>query len=56
MRILRTSDVYLPLGDMRADKNVLQRDNHPGFSVLGRLKPGVTLKQAAPISTTSRAN
>ncbi len=31
---------------MRADKNTLQRDNHPGFSALGRLKPGVTLKQA----------
>ncbi len=46
MRVLRTSDVYIPLGEMRTDKNVLQRDNHPGFSVLGRLKPGVTLKQA----------
>lgn len=46
MRIMRTSDVYLPLGDVRADKNTLQRDNHPGFSVLGRLKPGVTLQQA----------
>ena len=46
MRIMRAGDVYLPLGDMRADKNNLQRDNHPGFSVLGRLKQGVTLKQA----------
>ncbi|HEY3662301.1 MAG TPA: ABC transporter permease [Chthoniobacterales bacterium] len=46
MRVFRTSDVYIPLGDMRADKNNLQRDNHPGFSVLGRLKPGVTLPQA----------
>jgi putative ABC transport system permease protein len=46
MRVMRTSQVYLPLGDMRAEKGVLQRDNHPGFSVLGRLKPGVTLQQA----------
>lgn len=46
MRVFRTSDVYIPLGEMRADKGILQRDNHPGFSVLGRLKPGVTLRQA----------
>ena len=42
MRVMQATDVYLPLGELRADKNVLQRDNHPGFSVLGRLKPGVT--------------
>ena len=46
MRVIRTAQIYLPLGDLRADKNVLQRDNHPGFSTLGRLKPGVTLPQA----------
>jgi len=46
MRIIRTSDVYLPLGDLRAEKNNLQRDNHPGFSALGRLRPNVPLKQA----------
>ncbi len=46
MRVMRTAPVYLPLGEMRADKSVLQRDNHPGFSVLGRLQPGVTLQQA----------
>jgi putative ABC transport system permease protein len=46
MRVIRSAQVYLPLGDLRADKNVVQRDNHPGFSVLGRLKPGMTLKQA----------
>ena len=46
MRIFRRSDVYLPFGDMRAEQSVLQRDNHPGFSVLGRLRPGVTLQQA----------
>ncbi len=46
MQIMRKAQVYLPLGDLRADKNVLQRDNHPGFSGLGRLKDGVNLKQA----------
>ena len=46
MQVIREAQVYLPLGDLRADKNVLQRDNHPGFSALGRLKPGVTLQQA----------
>ncbi len=45
MQLMRKAQVYLPLGDLRADKSVLQRDNHPGFSALGRLKPGVTLKQ-----------
>ena len=46
MRVMRTAEVYLPLGDLRAEKNVLQRDNHPGFSALGRLKQGVSLTQA----------
>ena len=46
MRVLREADVYVPFGDLRADKGILQRENHPGFSVLGRLKPGVTLEQA----------
>ena len=32
MRVMRKAQVYLPLGDLRADKNILQRDNHPGFS------------------------
>ncbi len=46
MRVMRATEVYVPFGDLRAEKNVLQRDNHPGFSSLGRLKPGVSLKQA----------
>ena len=46
MRVLRNAEVFLPLGNLRAEKGVLERDNHPGFSVLGRLKPGVTLMQA----------
>jgi putative ABC transport system permease protein len=42
----RLSQIYLPLDDLRAEKGVLSRGNHPGFSSLGRLKPGVTLEQA----------
>ncbi len=39
MRVMRATEVYIPLGDLRADKSTVQRDNHPGFSSLGRLKP-----------------
>jgi len=46
MQLVPKAQVYLPLGDLRAAKGVLQRDNHPGFSALGRLRPGVTLTQA----------
>jgi putative ABC transport system permease protein len=46
MRLTRSAQVFLPLGELRADKNVLQRGNHPGFSAIGRLKPGVSLEKA----------
>ena len=46
IKIPRTSEVYIPLDDLRAEKGVLNRGNH-NFSALGRLKPGVTLPQAA---------
>ena len=46
MQLMRTAQVYMPLGDMRKEKNVLERDNHPGFSAIGRLKDGVALAQA----------
>jgi len=42
----RLAEIYIPLDDLRIAENVLQRDNHPGFAALGRLKPGVTLEQA----------
>lgn len=47
LRYPRLSEIYIPLGDIRKQENVLQRGNHPGFSALGRLKPGVTLEQAS---------
>jgi putative ABC transport system permease protein len=46
MRVVRKAEVFVPLGNLRVEKGVLQRDNHPGFSAIGRLKPGVTLSQA----------
>ena len=46
IKVPRASQVYIPLEDLRADKDYLNRDNHPGFSAIGRLKPGVTLTQA----------
>ena len=42
----RLVDVVVPLGELRKEPGVLNRSNHPGFSTIGRLKPGVTLAQA----------
>jgi putative ABC transport system permease protein len=46
LRFPRLAEVWIPLADTRKDEGVLRRGNHPGFSALGRLKPGVTLTQA----------
>ncbi|MBV9007898.1 MAG: ABC transporter permease [Verrucomicrobia bacterium] len=46
VKLPRRAEVYIPLEDLRADKDYLNRANHPGLSVLGRLKPGITLEQA----------
>src|SRR5262245_19491325 len=46
IQLARKAQVYIPLEDLRADKDYLDRANHPGFSALGRLKPNVTLAQA----------
>ncbi len=42
----RLSQIWVPLSDLRKDDGVIRRGNHPGFSCLGRLKPGVSLQQA----------
>ncbi len=47
VRLPRAAEIYLPLDDLKLDAGVLRRDNHPAFSVLGRLKPGVTLDEAS---------
>lgn len=36
-------DILIPLGDERAKENVLSRGNHPGFSMLARMKPRTEL-------------
>lgn len=46
VQLARKAQVYIPLEDLRADKDYLDRRNHPGFSALGRLKPNATLAQA----------
>jgi putative ABC transport system permease protein len=46
VQLPRKALVYIPLEDLRADKDYLDRRNHPGFSALGRLRPHVTLAQA----------
>jgi putative ABC transport system permease protein len=46
VRLPRLTEIYVPLADVRTERGVLLRDNHPGFSTLGRLKAGVTLEQA----------
>ena len=52
----RLSQIWVPLADLRKEPNTLQRGNHPGFSCLGRLKPGVTLNQAnADLDTIAAA-
>jgi putative ABC transport system permease protein len=56
VRFPRDCDIFIPLSDLRADHDILSRSNHTGFSALGRLKPGVTLKQAIADLDTIAAN
>ena len=46
LRYPRLAEIWVPLAETRKEQGVLQRGNHPGFSALGRLKPGVSLTQA----------
>jgi putative ABC transport system permease protein len=46
MRVVRKAEVFVPFSNLRADKNVLERGNHSGFTAIGRLKPDVPLEQA----------
>jgi putative ABC transport system permease protein len=39
------TDVYVPLGSL-VDRLMMMRDNHPGISVVARMKPGVTAEGA----------
>jgi len=42
----RTTDIFVPLADLRKDHDLLSRGNHESFSSLARLKPNTTLKKA----------
>lgn len=42
----RRAEVLTPLAGARKDPETMRRDNHPGFSVLGRLRENVTLDAA----------
>ena len=42
----RSTEMLVPLGDLRAKAGVNSRDTHPGFTVLGRMREGVTLTAA----------
>jgi putative ABC transport system permease protein len=46
MQFGRNPDVVLPLSEIAKNPEVQNRDNHQGFSALGRLKPAVTMTQA----------
>jgi putative ABC transport system permease protein len=46
MQFGRNPDVVLPLSEIAKKPEVQNRDNHQGFSALGRLKPAVTMTQA----------
>jgi predicted permease len=56
MQLAREAQIFTPLADLRADPNILERGNHPGFRALGRLKDGVTLEQARADFDTIAAN
>jgi putative ABC transport system permease protein len=43
----RLTELFLPLGDLRKDPNLLDRNNHVSFAAVGRLKPGVSLSLAS---------
>lgn len=42
----RMAEMFVPMGDLRVSPDLNSRGNHVSFSVLGRLKPGVTPIQA----------
>lgn len=46
MQVPSRAEVFIPLGELRAQRNTLNRGAHGGYSALGRLKPGVTIAQA----------
>jgi len=46
MQFGRNPDILLPLGEIVKEPGMQNRDNHQGFSAVGRLKPGLAMPQA----------
>jgi putative ABC transport system permease protein len=45
-QFVRPYDVFVSMGPIAAQRNLLDRGNHTGFYALGRLKPGVQVETA----------
>jgi len=45
-QFVRPYDVFVSMGPMAGERNLLDRGNHTGFYALGRLKPGVSVEAA----------
>jgi putative ABC transport system permease protein len=46
-RYLRAYDLFIPMGSIAGDRSLNDRGNHQGYSIVGRLKPGVAVETAA---------
>lgn len=44
--VMRNPDILVTFGEQRSAPGMQNRGNHPGLSILGRLKPGFTPEQA----------
>jgi putative ABC transport system permease protein len=40
------NDIFVPIGLKGADRELTDRDGHPGIYAIARLKPGITIQQA----------
>ena len=53
---IRRADALITFNDLRKSREMTNRGNHPGLSMLGRMKPGVTIEQVrADLDTTYAA-
>ncbi len=53
---MRSADALITFNDLRKTREMTSRGNHPGLSMLGRMKPGVTIEQVrADLDTTYAA-
>ncbi len=53
---MRSADALITFNDLRKSREMTSRGNHPGLSMLGRMKPDVTIEQVrADLDTTYAA-